>query len=297
MAFTLVTPQSEADFKVYHQLRYKVLRQPWGQKPGSEVDDIEQQAVHRMLTTSDGNVAAVGRLHKTASDVAQIRFMAVDDKYQGQGIGKQLLDALEQEAHRQGVRRIDLNAREVAVPFYRACGYQLHDKSHCLYNEIQHYKMSKSLKKFHNDFSDQLDALEQIWHQTIPVSAFMNIQPVSLVADQLTVCASREANVNLHNTMFAGSIYTLATLTGWGRAYLLLTAAGLQGDIVLADANMRYHKPLQGQPLAQTVAVQGDVAALDLGRRARLSIDVKVKDGDLTVASFTGKYVILPKDS
>ncbi|QBY03880.1 GNAT family N-acetyltransferase [Thalassotalea sp. HSM 43] len=295
MTYRIVKPTTKAQIAAYHQLRFTLLRQPWGQEKGSEIDDLEASSVHRMIVDEQDKVVAVGRYHKTDCYTAQIRFMAVDDSVQGQGVGKLMLTALEQIAAQQGVEVIELNARENAVKFYQACDYQLGDKSHLLYGQIQHYKMRKMLQPSTTEYSDALTQLKQVWHQTISVSKHMLIHPASLIEGVFTVCADRQANINLHNTMFAGSIYTLATLTGWGRVHLLLEQQNLNGDIVLADADIRYHKPLHGQPLAQTVDLDGDVSVLQRGKRARLKIHVNVLDGDTIAASFSGKYVVLPK--
>ncbi|WOH37023.1 bifunctional GNAT family N-acetyltransferase/hotdog fold thioesterase [Thalassotalea fonticola] len=294
--FTVKQPVSEDEFNAYHQVRFEQLRQPWKQPKGSEVDELENQSVHRMVVDQQGNVAAVGRLHKTSCFVAQIRFMAVSDKYQGRGLGRIILQALEHEAAIQGVETIELNAREVALNFYQACDYQLLSQAHTLYGEVKHFTMVKQIKRIENCSSSWLAELKEVWHNTIPMSKHMKIHPASLVDEQFTVCANREANINLHNTMFAGSIYTLATLTGWGWVHLLLKQHELAGDIVLADADIRYKHPLHGQPLAKTQQrlTSGKIDVLSKGRRARIQVQVDVYDGDKVVAIFNGKYVVLP---
>lgn len=294
--FTVKQPISEDDFQGYLQLRFEQLRQPWAQPKGSEVDELENQSVHRMVVDQFGHVVAVGRFHKTSCFVAQIRFMAVSDKHQGKGLGKIILNALEHEAAIQGVKTIELNAREVALNFYKACDYQLFNETHTLYGEVKHFAMSKAVKPIKNSYTPWLEELEEVWHNTIPVSKHMLIHPASLVEQQFTVCADRGANINLHNTMFAGSIYTLATLTGWGWVHLLVKQQQLQGDIVLADADIRYKQPLHGQPLAKTQQefTSGNIEVLSKGRRARIQVQVDVCDGDRVVATFNGKYVVLP---
>jgi len=98
--------------------------------------------------------------------------------------------------------------------------------------------------------------------------------------------------------MFAGSIYTLATLTGWGWVYLQLADLGMAGDIVLADADIRYLAPVNGSANGVTSKqqVSGNFTPLGNGRKARLNITVNIVCGDLLVASFNGKYVVIPKN-
>ncbi|MDN3653725.1 bifunctional GNAT family N-acetyltransferase/hotdog fold thioesterase [Thalassotalea ponticola] len=295
MSYRITSPQSDAQFEAYYQLRYCQLRQAWQQPVGSELDDLEQQAVHRMVVDQCDRVVGVGRVHKVGVDKANIRFMAVDDAHQGKGLGAKLLTALEQAAAERGVSTIELQARENALDFYRNCGYQILAKSHLLYGQIQHYKMQKTIALADSGYERVLQRLERVWHKTIPLSKFMQIKPCSVIDGALTTCADRQANLNLHNTMFAGSVYTLATLTGWGQVYLLLADAMLDGDIVLADASIEYRKPLHGFPTARTLEQDGNIGLLESKNKARIHVQVGVFDGDNQVATFRGKYVILAR--
>jgi len=140
-----ITPMTQQEFERYYQFRWKMLRQPWQQPLGSEQDSLEQQSVHRMMVNHEQQVVAVGRLHKVSERQAQIRYMAVDNDYQGQGLGKKIIQALEAEACRQGLTSITLNARESAVSFYENSGYQVKGFSHLLYDELRHITMTKEL--------------------------------------------------------------------------------------------------------------------------------------------------------
>jgi len=74
---------------------------------------------------------------------AQIRFMAVDFTYQGKGVGRNIMEAMEEYAWRLGVEKIVLHARENALRFYTKLGYELIHPSHLLFGEIQHFLMQK----------------------------------------------------------------------------------------------------------------------------------------------------------
>lgn len=56
----------------------------------------------------------------------QLIQMAVKDTYQGKGVGKKLVDALEQFALATGIELIECHAREVAVRFYVKLGYEIY---------------------------------------------------------------------------------------------------------------------------------------------------------------------------
>ncbi|MDR8525515.1 thioesterase domain-containing protein [Shewanella fidelis] len=140
-----------------------------------------------------------------------------------------------------------------------------------------------------------LEQLQQTWHQTIPVSEFMQITPLAFDAEGFSVTAPLAPNINLHNTMFAGSIYTLMTLTGWGMLWLQQQLAGVDGDIVLADASVRYLAPIDNKPVAKVRWPDADLTMLAQGRRVKLGLEVELYCQDKLCASFSGLYVSVPK--
>lgn len=140
-------PRSPGELEDYFQLRWRLLRAPWGQPPGSERDQLEAQAIHRLACDPRGRVVAVGRLHRVANDAkrGQIRYMAVDPNWRGRGLGRSLLESLEVEARMLGLERIELNAREAAAGFYARHGYAILGPAQSLYGVIAHLKMAKRL--------------------------------------------------------------------------------------------------------------------------------------------------------
>jgi len=142
----IIEPTTSKEFKKYYNLRYEILRKPWGQPLGSERDEREETSIHRMIIDNKtGNTLAVGRLQFNSEDEAQIRYMAVADYFQGEGLGSQIIIALEDVARGKGIQRIILSARENALQFYRNNGYEIVKKTHLLFGEIQHWLMGKEL--------------------------------------------------------------------------------------------------------------------------------------------------------
>jgi len=137
-------PRSDAEWTAYYALRWRVLRAPW-QQQGPERDESDAISTHRMVCNRQGQVLAVGRVHRVDDTTGQIRFMAVDSGQQRKGYGSLLLNALEQAARELGLHKVILQARENAVPFYRHHGYRTVEKTFLLFDEIQHYLMSKQL--------------------------------------------------------------------------------------------------------------------------------------------------------
>jgi thioesterase domain-containing protein len=299
---TLRSPKTVEELTRYYQLRWQILRKPWGQEQGSEQDEHEQQAIHKMVINEQGEILAVGRLEKRGKYQGKIRFMAVSEKNQGQGLGQQIINALEQEASQLGMKEIALNARENAIGFYQHLGYKILEFSHMLFDDMKHYTMVKKLKVHPSHKVKLAQSLQDIWHKTIPLSKAMELQISYYDGKKLMTYCDADFNQNLHHTMFAGSIYTLATLTGWGWVYLALQAKqqeqnNFRGDIVLAEANIKYHAPIKGLAYGQVVQqdVSGQFDNLLVGKKARIKLVAHVYCGEKIAATFKSSYVILPK--
>ena len=144
MSFKIKQPATPEEFRQYYDLRWRLLRAPWGEPEGSEIDDIEDSCFHILVMDADKPVG-VGRLQYNSVAEAQIRYMAVAGAYERKGTGRMIVDALEQEAANKGVQTVVLDAREPAVGFYQKLGYSIEAKSYLLFGEIQHYRMKKSL--------------------------------------------------------------------------------------------------------------------------------------------------------
>jgi N-acetylglutamate synthase-like GNAT family acetyltransferase len=141
------TPQNNAEWQAYYELRWRVLRAPW-QQGGPDRDETDDSSVHRMVCRPDGIALAVGRLHRLDEQSGQIRYMAVESGCERRGYGTLVLTALEQAAAAIGIEKIILHAREAAVPFYRHHNYRIIEPSFLLFDEIQHYLMTKNLGMF-----------------------------------------------------------------------------------------------------------------------------------------------------
>ena len=119
------------------------MREPWQQAKGSEKDDLENDSFHLMACDENNRVVAVGRLHFNDVNEAQIRYMAVAPEHTGQGIGALILEVMEEKAKQKQCTSIVLEARENAFGFYKKKNYELLEKSHLLFDSIQHYRMRK----------------------------------------------------------------------------------------------------------------------------------------------------------
>lgn len=138
------SPQTQQEFLDYYDLRWRILRAPWNQPKGSEQDELEGEAIHIIAVEND-KIVGCGRAHFNSEDEAQIRYMAVENQWQGKGVGKLILDELEKGVKQKGAKKIILHARENVIKFYEKNGYKIIKPSHTLFGEIKHFLMSKDL--------------------------------------------------------------------------------------------------------------------------------------------------------
>lgn len=135
-------PITEQEWADYYQLRYDVLRAPLNQPPGSERNEGDATGIHFALY-EDGILRAIARLDQVEPTVAQVRFVAVDSKYQGKGLGKLIMKSVEDKSIERGDLKMILHARDYAVEFYKAQNYVVVEKSYKLFDILQHYLMEK----------------------------------------------------------------------------------------------------------------------------------------------------------
>jgi predicted GNAT family N-acyltransferase len=141
----IIEPQTDQQFEAYYLLRFEVLRKPWDQPRGSEKDSQENECIHFMAVNRADEVLGVCRLQFNSAEEAQLRYMGVKENTQGIGLGKMLISHAETIASRKGAKYMILQAREIAVPFYKKCGYEIVEKSFLMWDEIQHYLMRKEI--------------------------------------------------------------------------------------------------------------------------------------------------------
>ncbi len=146
MLIKLREPKTKEDFQLYYDLRWRVLREPWAQARESAQDEYERDAFHIMAWEENELLVGVGRLHFNSPEEAQVRYMAVEKDYARRGIGSLILHELEAKAQERGAKRIILNAREDAIPFYKSHSYALIGQTSTLFESLIHWRMAKELR-------------------------------------------------------------------------------------------------------------------------------------------------------
>ncbi|TFF94788.1 MAG: GNAT family N-acetyltransferase [Promethearchaeota archaeon] len=140
-------PFNNKEYKEMYDLRWKILRKPWDQPKGSEKDEMDSKSdgVYPFIALINDQIVGTARFHRENEHEGKIRYLAVKEKYRGQGIGKNLLDHLEWYAISLGIGYIKLNARKNAQGLFEKLQYHEIAEGPTLFKEIEHSVMGKQI--------------------------------------------------------------------------------------------------------------------------------------------------------
>lgn len=138
--------------------------------------------------------------------------------------------------------------------------------------------------------------LEATWHRDIPPAAAMAIAVARYDGTVLEVRAPLAANRNVHGTVFAGSLFSICVLTGWGTTWLGLRRHGVSGSIVVAESHIKYRRAVGEDVLcrcsAEPATIDGAASQLEATGRASLALRCTIDAGGKPAVTFEGNYVV-----
>ena len=130
---------------------------------------------------------------------------------------------------------------------------------------------------------------------TIPLADAMQFSIGELDVDRIRVSAPLEPNVNIHGTGFAGSLYSLAVLTGWALCMHLIDSFGLDAELVVGKGEIRYRAPVRGPIECRTACGIAEREAFAAGIRdagkGKMRLEITV--GDAAEAVLDATFVAL----
>ena len=141
------------------------------------------------------------------------------------------------------------------------------------------------------------EALEQKIRGSIPLSDAMQFHIEALSLDAIEVVAPLPPNVNIHGTGFAGSIYSVAVLTGWALCTHILEALEIDADLVVARAEIRYRAPVTGELRCQTGAERSDRDSFlqDIRERGKGVLQLRISVGERADAVLDATYCAIAR--
>jgi len=138
-----ITNNADPRYPEIWDLREEVLRKPLGLSLKNE--DLSRDLKNIFFVAEyDGKIIGCVLLEPRDEYTGQLRAMAVYNEWQGKGVGRLLVQALEEYASKNGYKKIILHARKVIHGFYKSMNYSLTGDEFVEVG-IPHYHMEKSL--------------------------------------------------------------------------------------------------------------------------------------------------------
>ena len=145
--------------------------------------------------------------------------------------------------------------------------------------------------------ADPRTDLQNKIRSAIPISEVMQFSIEELGPLSIMVSAPLAPNVNIHGTGFAGSIYSIAVLAGWGLSTHIMDLLEMDGELVVSNAEIKYRAPVTGPIECRAVASEAERREFednfnDTGK-GRLSLTIEV--GDAPQAVLLGTFYAVAK--
>lgn len=122
---TITTPITKEQFKAYYALRYKVLREPGGHPRGTEKDDYEPISDHFTAVNETGEIVGAVKLYEKSPGVGHLSHLVVAPEYQHKGIGRMLMEYVEQRAREKGYKTLGAMSRVTATAYFEKYGFHI----------------------------------------------------------------------------------------------------------------------------------------------------------------------------
>lgn len=124
-------------------IRNDAFRKPWGLDIRDE-DLTGDKDMEMFGAYLDGKMIATIFLTQDDDETARIKSVAIDEELRGKGLGKYLMDYVEDIARKKGYKKVNLMGRVSVQVFYEKLGYKTIGQPFD-YHTIPHVDMTKSL--------------------------------------------------------------------------------------------------------------------------------------------------------
>jgi predicted N-acetyltransferase YhbS len=122
----ITSPKTREEFKAYYDLRYKVLREPWGMQRGTEKDDFEPISDHYMaVDEKTGEIVGAVKLFEKEPGLGWFSHLSVKESWQRKGVGKLLLEFVEEKAKEKGYKALGCLSRLNTTSYFEKAGYKV----------------------------------------------------------------------------------------------------------------------------------------------------------------------------
>jgi len=144
--FELVAVNDYTELDICKSIRRKVFMEEQGVEESLEIDgfDVIGGSCRHYFATVDGISVGTCRVMDKGEGKAKLQRFCVLREYRGKGLGRFMLERLEEICRGNGFARMEMGAQCHAVPFYEKCGYKV-VSGVFMDAGIKHVKMEKHL--------------------------------------------------------------------------------------------------------------------------------------------------------
>lgn len=143
--FHIYSSTAPADIKKALSVRLTVFVEEQGVPADRERDSLDDINTHWLAETLEGNVVGTARLTDKGNGMGKVERVAVLKDYRRDGVGRLLMERLEQDAARLGYRTLVLHAQTHSQGFYEKLGYTCGDPEPFDEEGIPHVCMEKQI--------------------------------------------------------------------------------------------------------------------------------------------------------
>ena len=92
--------------------------------------------------------------------------------------------------------------------------------------------------------NSKMNFLQNLFNDKIPVTKHLGLKVNHYDEKGLVIKAPLDDNKNDKNTAFAGSLYSVSALAGWGFLTLKFREANVNATVVMSKADVSFNKPV-----------------------------------------------------
>lgn len=139
--------------------------------------------------------------------------------------------------------------------------------------------------------------LQNVLNDEIPITHALGIKVEEVANNFIILSAPLSNNINHKSTVFGGSLYSVAVLSGWAMIYSLLDTLGIHAHIVIHESKIEYLKPVSQDfrvrcEIEDLTEVDKKLAMFERKGISRIQLTARVLNGERPAVKFIGWYVI-----
>ena len=141
--------------------------------------------------------------------------------------------------------------------------------------------------------------LERMMRDEIPLCNAMDLSVEQLTECNILISAPMDVNRNHHGSFFAGSLYSLSAITGWGLATNYAHSHYPGSGVVVRKAEIEYFHPVVDDRISLSChmpdvdSMPAFLERIESRDSARLNLSVEIYSLDKLAVSFNGTFTVL----